>query len=204
MDILYYVGLPAIFIGSIIYIKNKNITKQECIHVSLQSIDKLHNVYTSIEDNVIDIINCYTKTRYKDLEVVSKKNYKNDIIEIVYNYNDELFSIMYDTTFLIDKPYNVGDNIDNKDIFVSTQKNKIAFIEFIHKETKKTTLVENYLKTRIISIAGPYQDFYNKIDQPLYIHDTLIDKEILEQINNYTIQITYMNLKQIQKKLIII
>ena len=121
MDILYYVGIPAIFIGSIIYIKNKNITKQECIHVSLQSIDKLHNVYTSIEDNVIDIINCYTKTRYKDLEVVSKKNYKNDIIEIVYNYNDQLFSIMYDTTFTMDTPYNVGDNIDNKEIFVSTQ-----------------------------------------------------------------------------------
>jgi hypothetical protein len=204
MDILYYVGIPTIVIASVIYAKKNHITKQDCIHFSLQSIDKIHTTYTCIEGNVIDLINCYTKTSFKDLEVVSKKNYKNDIIEIVYNYNDELFSIMYDTTFLIDKPYNVGDNIDNKDIFVSTQKNKIAFIEFIHKETKKTTLVENYLKTRIISIAGPYQDFYNKIDQPLYICDTLIDKEILEQINNYTIQITYMNLKQIQKKLIII
>ena len=31
-----------------------------------------------------------------------------------------------------------------------------------------------------------------------------MDKEIVEQIDNYTIQITYMNLKQIEKKVIII
>ena len=157
-----------------------------------------------MEKNVIDVIDCYTETSYKDLEIVSKKIYKDTIIEIVYNYNDQLFYIMYDPEFTMDTIYNVGDNIDNKEIFVSPQKNKIVLVEFIHTETNQTKIIEHYLKKNIISMAGPNQDFYNKNKQPLYIPTALIDKDIVEDINNYTIQITYMDLKQIQKKIIII
>ena len=111
---------------------------------------------------------------------------------------------MYDPEFTMDTIYNVGDNIDNKEIFVSPQKNKIVLVEFIHTETNQTKIIEHYLKKNIISMAGPNQDFYNKNKQPLYIPTTLIDKDIVDDINNYTIQITYMDLKQIQKKIIII
>jgi len=204
MDMLYYVGITSIIVGAVIYAKKTNITKKDCIQFSLQSIDKLNTVYTNVEKNVIDIIDCYTKTSYKDLEIVSKKIYKDTIIEIVYNYNDQLFYIMYDPEFTMDTIYNVGDNIDNKEIFVSPQKNKIVLVEFIHTETNQTKIIEHYLKKNIISMAGPNQDFYNKNKQPLYIPNALIDKDIVEDINNYTIQITYMDLKQIQRKIIII
>jgi hypothetical protein len=204
MDMLYYVGITSIIVGSVIYAKKTNVTKKDCIQFSLQSIDKLNTLYTNVEKNVIDIIDCYTKTSYKDLEIVSKKIYKDTIIEIVYNYNDQLFYIMYDPEFTMDTIYNVGDNIDNKEIFVSPQKNKIVLVEFIHTETNQTKIIEHYLKKNIISMAGPNQDFYNKNKQPLYIPNALIDKDIVEDINNYTIQITYMDLKQIQRKIIII
>ena len=204
MDMLYYVGITSIIVGAVIYAKKTNVTKKDCIQFSLQSIDKLNTVYTNVEKNVIDIIDCYTKTNYKDLEIVSKKIYKDTIIEIVYNYNDQLFYIMYDPEFTMDTIYNVGDNIDNKEIFVSPQKNKIVLVEFIHTETNQTKIIEHYLKKNIISMAGPNQDFYNKNKQPLYIPTALIDKDIVDDINNYTIQITYMDLKQIQKKIIII
>ena len=82
MDMLYYVGITSIIVGAVIYAKKTNVTKKDCIQFSLQSIDKLNTVYTNVEKKVIDIIDCYTKTSYKDLEIVS-----NNLIFLAAAYN---------------------------------------------------------------------------------------------------------------------
>lgn len=204
MDSLFFIGVPAIILTSYIIIKRSNITKETCIQYSLDTIESIHDIYTCVSHNVNDIIDSYTKTHYKELEIITKKNFKNDTTEIVYNYNDQLFNIIYDTTYPIRNSYNVGDIIDNKDVLTSTENNKIVLIEFIYNETNKTMILNKIVNDYIIRLSGPNQDFYNRIDQPLYIIDTILDTEIIDNIDTYNIQVTYMNLNTIQKKIIII
>ena len=204
MDILYYIGIPAIVIGSAIYVKNTTITKQDCISFSLQSIDKIHTTYIGIEKDIINIIDNYTKNHYKDLEIITKDTYVPGITKLEYSYNDQLFSIIYDTVYPLEKIFNIGDHVYADSIFVSKESKNISFIEFVHTTTNDTTIIENNINKYIVSVAGPNQDFYNREEQPIYIPTDIINKDILEQIENYHILITYMNLKQIQKKIIII
>ena len=94
MDMLYYVGITSIIVGAVIYAKKTNVTKKDCIQFSLQSIDKLNTVYTNVEKNVIDIIDCYTKTSYKDLEIVEVDNFKQ-ILKVHNKKDNKYINISY-------------------------------------------------------------------------------------------------------------
>lgn len=204
MDALYFLGVPAILLTSYLFIKRSDITKKDCAHYSLNAIESIHDIYLCISNNTNDFINSYTKTTYKECEIITKKTLKNGETEIVYNYNDQLFNIIYDTKYPTNNNYNVGDIIDNKEILTSAENNKIVLVEFIHKETKKTMILNKTINDYITRLAGPNQEFYNRDAQPLYIAHTIIDTQIIANIDSYNIQIMYMDLKTIQKKIIII
>ena len=51
MSLLYYIGVPTIIFGSIWYIKQNNVTKEDCIHYSLQTIGSLGEMYQNLELN---------------------------------------------------------------------------------------------------------------------------------------------------------
>ena len=207
MDLLYYISVPVIIIGSVLYVKNNNITKEECIHFSLQSINKLNDVYKYLESQVVDIVSNCTKKNYKNFEIVKKEEYKNNITKIDYNYNDKLFIIVYDTLYPKTKDYNVNNILDRTKIVISQETNKIAFIEFLNTITNKTLIIDTILKDYIIRISGPNQDFYKRNKQPIYIPATILDETFSNIVNNveeYIIQITYMDLKQIQNNIITI
>ena len=204
MDTLFFLGIPTVLLTSYILIKRSDITKADCVQYSIDTIESMHNVYTCISNHTHDIFDSYTKTQYKECEIISKKQLKNAETEIVYNYNDQLFNIIYDMTYPINNKYNVGDIIDTSEILTSVGHKNIVLIEFIHNETNATTLLHKTLSDYIIRIAGPNQDFYNRDGQPLYIDNTILDAQIIDNIDRYHIQITYMDLKVIQKKIIII
>ena len=203
MSLLYYIGVPTIICGSIWYIKQNNVTKEDCIHYSLQTIGNLGEMYKNLENNVTDIINNYTKPIYRNFEIIESKSYLHNITKIKYNYNENIYTIMYDDTYPLNKVYNKGDTI-NINIDNTITNNKIAFMEYVNTNTDKTQIINDKIKNYILELSGPNRNFYNHNDQPLYIPSNLLDNDLKKDIQDYCIQITYMNLTNIHKNIKII
>ena len=122
---LYYVGIPALVMGVYLGIRRSNITKQDCVRYSLDSLHTLIKIYNYIEDNVSDIIRQYTETHYKDLEIISKTIYNNDtVLKLVYRYKHSTFISMYDNEYPLYTTYNVGETIRIKDAGLASKKKK--------------------------------------------------------------------------------
>ena len=202
METLYLISIPSIILGSYIYIQNNNITKKDCIQCGLNQVNNVYNGYKYVEKN----INNYIKYNYKDLETIRYSKYIGGIKEILYHYNEKSYMIIYDTQYPINKNLVIGDMLDSEDILIESKSNNmIVLTEYIHINTGEIVITDELLNKRIKQLAGPNSIFYNRDKQKIYIPSTLIkNKDILENIEKYNIQITYMNLNILQKQLIII
>ena len=202
---LYYVGIPALVMGVYLGIRRSNITKQDCVRYSLDSLHTLIKIYNYIEDNVSDIIRQYTETHYKDLEIISKTMYNNDtVLKLVYRYNHNNFISIYDNEYPLDTTYTVGGTIHMKDIGLASEKKKIVLLELLDTTTEKTIIINNTLYDYITKVAGPNENFYNLHEQPIYISADILENQVVNNITNYKIQITYLNMEIITKNITII
>ena len=204
MSMLYYVGIP-VMIGVYLGVRRSNITKQECVRYSLDSLHTLVEIYNYIEDNVSDIIRQYTETHYKDLEIISKTTYNKDtVFKLVYKYKHSTFISMYDNEYPLCTTYNVGEAIRIKDVGLASEKKNIVLIELVDTITEKTTVIHNALRDHITTVAGPNENFYKRDNQPIYITADILEDEVVNNIINYKIQITYLNMEIIVKQFTII
>ena len=80
--------------------------------------------------------------------------------------------------------------------------------EWMNIQTNKNTIVTDNLLHIIKQYGGPNNDFYNYKEQPLYLVmnniKDIIDNNIITNIDNYVIQITFDNMDMINKKIKII
>ena len=204
MDTLYYVGLPLLFVGSYLCLRRSNITKHDYLHYSLYCIDTLSRTYNYVETTIIDIFNNYIKKNYKPFEIIDANMFVDGKTELVYHYNDQIYNIFYDTTYPLYTTSNVGDILDIKDIIITPNNSKIILIEYVHNKTNHTIIIDDIVKKYIMSLAGPNENFYNRNEQPVYISTIMINSDILKDIDNYSILITYLDMKTITKKINII
>ena len=202
---LYYVGIPALVMGVYLGIRRSNITKQDCVRYSLDSLHTLVEIYNYIEDNVSDIIRQYTETHYKDLEIISKTTYNKDtVFKLVYKYKHSTFISMYDNEYPLCTTYNVGEAIRIKDVGLASEKKNIVLIELVDTITEKAFIINNTLHDYITKVAGPNENFYNLHEQPIYISADILENQVVNNITKYKIQITYLNMEIITKNITII
>jgi hypothetical protein len=202
---LYYVGIPTLMVGVYLGVRRSNITKQDCVHYSLDSIHKLVKIYNYIDEKTSEVIRQCTETQYKDLEIISKTMYNNDtVLKLVYRYKHSTFISMYDNEYPLYTTYNVGETIRIKDAGLASKKKKIVLIELVDTITEKTTVIHNALRDHITTVAGPNENFYKRDNQPIYITADILEDEVVNNIINYKIQITYLNMEIIVKQFTII
>lgn len=203
MDSLFFFGIPAIALTSYLYVQKHNITKVDCIQFGLTQLNNVYNGYNYVKYNVGECINTYTKKDYKEFEIIYKKNLSDTIIEIEYNYNNTKY-IIYDDNDSISTNLKKGDCLNYKDILIEplgNQQNDIVLIEYINITDNSTHIVDNNVKDNIIKMSGPNKDFYKR--KTIYIPYDLIKKSVIDNINEYNIKITFMNLSEIQKNIIL-
>ena len=111
---------------------------------------------------------------------------------------------MYDNEYPLYTTYNVGETIRIKDAGLASKKKKIVLIELVDTITEKTTVIHNALRDHITTVAGPNENFYKRDNQPIYITADILEDEVVNNIINYKIQITYLNMEIIVKQFTII
>jgi len=207
-----FVYVPFIYIGYYFYINNNHLDYRIIILNQIHNMIYGYNYIKNMFNNCIT----YFDTDKQDFSIVNIKDTfvsdKNINInqEITYYYHKKKYKIIYDNNYLSPNIYNLGDIID---INISEKVNPIAMIEILNKENKQTIIVSESLEKYIKKYAGPNYNFYNYDKQPIYLYsntihtyisDEVIIKSLLENTNNYMIQIIYMDMEIIKKQINII
>lgn len=203
---IMFIYTPIISIGICFYI-SKNKTK--CSLLLLDVIDTVSSSYNYIYNTIENTMCTYFKESHDDLMIYSvQTSTTNESIvvqKVSYYYTNILYTIVYDDDNSPNVPLYKGNVLK---INIDDNKKNIIMCEWMNIQTNKNTIVTDNLLHIIKQYGGPNNDFYNYKEQPLYLVmnniKDIIDNNIITNIDNYVIQITFDNMDMINKKIKII
>lgn len=205
-----FLFIPIICISSYNYIYGNKVDYNIFILNRVNNIFNGYNyIYNTLYNTIYKPLYATIMNTPNNFIVYALKHYtldnSNSIKIVDYFYNSELYTIIFDDTY-------VPDNILKKNRLNIYKKEKYAsiiMVELVHKTTNKEEIVSDSFLTLLKRYAGPNEDFYNYIEQPIYINrigiDALIhDNDIIDNIDNYILHITYNDMSIIKKNINII